>query len=93
MRVSSAVFLFLAICAGAAPSHAEYAAAAEKMQRVERDILPVAPEAARAAEFACNKGATGVPDLLDASRSPGKLRLMLWANKVILRAPGPDGKV
>lgn len=92
MRVSSAVF-FWEICAGAALSHPEYAAAAEKMQRVERDILPVAPESARAAEFACNKGATGVPDLLDASRSPGKFRLMLWANKVILRAPGPDGKV
>lgn len=55
--------------AEAALSHAEYAAAAEKMQRVERDILPVAQEVARAAEFAYNKGATGVLDLLDARRS------------------------
>ena len=50
-------------------AHEEYIAAAEKRKRVEYDILPVAQEVAKAAEFAYSKGATGVLDLLDARRS------------------------
>ena len=37
--------------------------------RVERELLPLAREVARAAEFAYSKGATGVFDLLDARRN------------------------
>ena len=43
-------------------------AAAERAMQVERDILPLAREVARGAEFAYRKGATGVLDLLDARR-------------------------
>ena len=43
-------------------------AAAERVLRIERDILPLAREVARGAEFAYSKGATGVLDLLDARR-------------------------
>ena len=43
-------------------------AAAERVVRVERDILPLAREVAKGAEFAYSKGATGVLDLLDARR-------------------------
>ncbi len=43
-------------------------AATERVLRIERDVLPLAREVARGAEFAYRKGATGVLDLLDARR-------------------------
>ena len=44
-------------------------AATERATRAERDVLPLAREVARAAEFAYRNGATGVLDLLDARRT------------------------
>ncbi len=44
-------------------------AAAERASRTERDVIPLAREVARAAEFAYRNGATGVLDLLDARRT------------------------
>ena len=43
-------------------------AAADRVLQVERNILPLAREVAKGAEFAYSKGATGVLDLLDARR-------------------------
>ncbi len=43
-------------------------AAAERLARIEKDVLPLAREVARGAEFAYGRGATGVLDLLDARR-------------------------
>ena len=44
-------------------------AATERAARTERDLLPLAREVARAAEFAYRNGATSVLDLLDARRT------------------------
>lgn len=44
-------------------------AAQERLQRLERDILPQAQEAAHAAEFARQQGALGLQDVLDARRA------------------------
>jgi cobalt-zinc-cadmium efflux system outer membrane protein len=43
-------------------------AAAERSLRIEQDMLPLAREVARGAEFAYAKGASGVFELLDARR-------------------------
>ena len=43
-------------------------AAVERAARVTQEVLPLASEVARAAEFAYHNGATGVFDLLDARR-------------------------
>ena len=47
----------------------DWEAARERRVRVEADVLPVAREVARGAEFAYARGATSVLDLLDARRS------------------------
>lgn len=53
----------------AALAQADWDAARERRARVEADVLPVAREVARGAEFAYTRGATSVLDLLDARRS------------------------
>jgi cobalt-zinc-cadmium efflux system outer membrane protein len=50
-------------------AQADLAAARERRQRVESAVRPLAREVAGAAEFAYQRGATGVLDLLDARRS------------------------
>jgi len=50
-------------------------AAASRVARIERDILPLALEVAKAAEFAYGKGATSVLDLLDARRTLKQIEL------------------
>lgn len=55
--------------ADAALAQADWEAARERRVRVESDVLPVAREVARGAEFAYARGATSVLDLLDARRS------------------------
>lgn len=46
-----------------------------RVARLVRDILPLAREVAKAAEFAYSKGATGVLDLLDARRTLKQIEL------------------
>ncbi len=48
---------------------AEWRAALQQRARMEAEVGPVAREVAKAAEFAYERGATGVLDLLDARRS------------------------
>lgn len=50
-------------------------AAISRAARIERDILPLAREVAKAAEFAYGKGATSVLDLLDARRTLKQIEL------------------
>lgn len=50
-------------------------AAAGRVARIEKDILPLAREVAKAAEFAYGKGATSVLDLLDARRTLKQIEL------------------
>ncbi len=50
-------------------------AAISRVARIERDILPLAREVAKAAEFAYGKGATSVLDLLDARRTLKQIEL------------------
>ena len=50
-------------------------AATRRVARIERDILPLAREVAKAAEFAYGKGATSVLDLLDARRTLKQIEL------------------
>ena len=53
----------------AALAQMDWEAARERRARVDADVLPVAREVARGAEFAYARGATSVLDLLDARRS------------------------
>jgi cobalt-zinc-cadmium efflux system outer membrane protein len=46
-----------------------WVAARERIVRVEGEVLPLARDVAKSAEFAYSKGATGVLDLLDARRN------------------------
>ena len=50
-------------------------AATDRVARIERSILPLAREVARAAEFAYSKGATTALDLLDARRNLKQIEL------------------
>ncbi len=50
-------------------------AAAARVAGIEKDILPLAREVAKAAEFAYGKGATNVLDLLDARRTLKQIEL------------------
>jgi len=50
-------------------AEADWRAARERRERVEREVRPLARDVAEAAEFAYQHGATGVLDLLDARRS------------------------
>lgn len=52
-----------------ARARADLDAAAEKLARVEGEVLPAARQVATAAEFAYRKGAMGLIDLLDARRT------------------------
>ena len=55
--------------AEAAIAEQEWRSARERRERVETEVRPAAREVAAAAEFAYERGATGVLDLLDARRS------------------------
>ena len=50
-------------------------AAIDRASRVEGEILPLARNVAKAAEFAYGKGATSVLDLLDARRTLKQIEL------------------
>ncbi len=50
-------------------------ATTRRVARIERDILPLAREVAKGAEFAYSKGATTVLDLLDARRTLKQIEL------------------
>jgi outer membrane protein, heavy metal efflux system len=50
-------------------------AATNRVAKIEREILPLAREVAKAAEFAYSKGATSVLDLLDARRTLKQIEL------------------
>lgn len=49
-------------------ARSDLAAAAERVRRVDGDLLPMAAKSAQAAEFAFRNGASSVMDLLDARR-------------------------
>ena len=55
--------------ADAAAAYEEWRAAHERRERLEQESAPAAREVASGAEFAYQRGATGILDLLDARRS------------------------
>lgn len=56
-------------------AEAEAAAAAERVSRLETTLLPTAEKAAKGAEFAYERGAIGLMDLLDARRQFHAVRI------------------
>jgi cobalt-zinc-cadmium efflux system outer membrane protein len=50
-------------------AEADYESAHERARRIEADLLPLAREVAKSAEFAYARGATSLLDLLDARRA------------------------